>query len=155
MKLHLVCDVSGSMCESGKAFAMRTVAIAVGQWVSLGYASANISLCGWSSGVQPFPDWNADQEYPANLLCCQGRSNWSALMAHLGDKPDGKVLLLTDGFWSQDGVRLYKRWKNGLAPDTLRIIRIGADAHPQLKGPGMFATEEFFSALDAWWEGPA
>lgn len=156
MKLHLVCDVSGSMAEGGKPFTMRTVALAVRQWVRLGYANADISLCGWSSEVCPFPHWRADGEYPAELLSCQGRSNWNALVAYLGEKPDGKVLLLTDGFWPQDSARFFKRWKDGLPPDTLGTIKIGADANPQLKGPGVFSAEDFFVALDGWWgNGPA
>ncbi len=156
MKLHLVCDVSGSMAEGGKPFAMRTVALAVGQWVQLGYASADISLCGWSCEVRPYPHWRADSEYPTELLSCQGRSNWNALTAYLGEKLDDKVLLLTDGFWPQDAARLFKRWQDNLPLDTLRTIKIGADAHPRLKGPGVFSAQDFFVALDAWWEnGPA
>jgi hypothetical protein len=37
--------------------------------------------------------------------------------------------------------------------DTLRIIKIGTDANPQLKGTDVFSSEELFAALDGWQEG--
>ena len=63
-----------------------------------------------------------------------------------------KFLLITDGFWSQDDAKALKRWKEGLQTDTLRVIKIGADANPQLKGADVFAAEDLFAALDGWLE---
>jgi hypothetical protein len=43
-----------------------------------------------------------------------------------------------------------ERWKDGLSSNTLRIIKIGADANPQLKGPELFSSDDLFAALDGW-----
>jgi hypothetical protein len=153
MTLYLVCDISGSMGDGGKPFTMRTAVMAVAQWVRLGYAHAEIRLCGWASETRHFLDWSPKDEFPAELLSCGGPSNGEALIRWLGEKPEGKVLLLTDGFWTRDEARVLKHWMEGLPPDTLRVIKIGADANPQLKGPNMFAPEDLFVALDDWLEG--
>ena len=155
MILHLVCDISGSMSDGGKSFTMRTVTLTVAQWVGIGYARAEIRLCGWASETRHFLDWSTKDEFPAELLSCRGASNGQALIQWLGETPDGKVLVLTDGFWPQDQARVLKRWKECLPSDTLRFIKIGADAHPRLKGHDVFAAEDLFTALDGWLEGGA
>ena len=63
------------------------------------------------------------------------------------------MLLLTDGFWPHASDRLLKQWRERLPSGALRIIKIGADANPQVRGPNVFAAEEFFAALDGWLEG--
>ena len=153
MTLHVVCDTSGSMGDGGKPFTTRTAVMAVAQWVRLEYARAEIRLCGWASETRHFLDWSSKDEFPAELLSCGGPSNGEALIQWLGEKPEGKVLLLTDGFWTWDEARVLKHWMGRLPPDTLRVIKIGADANPQLKGPNMFAPEDLFVALDDWLEG--
>ena len=153
MTLHLVCDISGSMSDDGKSFTMRTVTLAVAQWVGLGYAHAEIRLYGWASKTRHFHSWTSKDEFPAELLSCGGASNCQTLIQSLGDNPDGKFLVLTDGFWPKDEARVLKRWKECLPSDTLRFIKIGADAHPQLKGRDVFAAEDLFAALDSWLEG--
>jgi len=153
MILHLVCDNSGSMSDGGKSFTMRTVALAVAQWVRLGYANAEIRLCGWASQTRNFPDWRTNDEFPVELLSCGGASDGQALIEWLGQTPDGKVLILTDGFWPQDQARVLECWKEGLPSDTLCFVKIGADAHPRLKGPDVFAAEDLFAALEGWLEG--
>jgi len=155
MILRLVCDISGSMSDGGKSFSMRTVVMTVAQWVGLGYARAEIRLCGWASETHPFPDWSTKDEFPAELLSCSGASNGQALIQELGETPDGKVLVLTDGFWPLDEARALKRWKECLPSDTIRFIKIGADANPQLKGDDVFAAEDLLAALDGWLEGGA
>ena len=153
MILHLVCDISGSMSDGGKSFTVRTVVMAVAQWVRLGYARTEIRLYGWASEMRDFQDWSTKDEFPAELLSCSGASNGQALMQWLGKTPDGKVLVLTDGFWNRDDARALKRWKACLPSDTLRFIKISVDSHPQLKGADVFASEELFAALDGWLEG--
>lgn len=151
--LHLICDISGSMGDGGKPFAMRTVVMAIAQWVQLGYGGAEIRLSSWASETNDFLDWSAKDEFPAELLSCDGSSNWETLIKLLGEKPEGKVLIFTDGFWTKEGAKILRQWKELLPPDTLRIIKIGADANPQLKGTDVFAVDDFFSALDGWLEG--
>jgi hypothetical protein len=153
MTLYLVCDISGSMDADGKPFIMRTFVMAVAQWVRLGYGRSDIKLCAWASEATVLPDWNAQHDYPADLLLCSGTSNWKALIHVLGAAPDGKVLLLSDGFWSRNEARIFKQWKECLQPGTLRIVKTGPDANPQVRGPDVFATEDLFAALDGWLEG--
>lgn len=153
MTLHLICDISGSMGDNGKLFTMRTVALSVAQWLRLVYATAEIKLCGWSSKMLQFPDWRTRDEFPAELLSSGGGSKADTLIQHLGTEPQGRILLLTDGFWARDEARAMKRWKESLPPDTFRAIKIGADANPAFKGPDVFAAEDLFAGLDGWLEG--
>ena len=150
MRLHLVCDISGSMSEGGKPFIMRTLVTTVAQCELYGYWRAEITLWAWDSEARRIPDWGARSEFPEQLLLCAGTANCSSLIQSFGDKPDGKILLFTDGFWSRDDARALKRWKDSLPSNTLRIIKIGPDANPQLKGLDLFSSEELFSALDGW-----
>lgn len=156
MTLHVVCDVSGSMGEDGRPFLMRTMVTAIAQWIEFGHGRARIQLCRWAAEATVVPDWDARQEYPADLLACQGRASANALVQLFGEKPDGKILVITDGFWSRDESKIFKQWKDRLPADTVRIIKTGSDTSPQLRGVDVFATEDVFAALDGWLEsGPA
>lgn len=149
MTLYLVCETSGSMAEGGKNLIMRGVVRAVEQYYRLGYGKGELKLIAWNdtAGVV---EWIADNEYPPQMLDCKGAANAESLIVLLGEQPDGKILLITDGFWRRDAAKIIKRWKNGLPPDILRVIRIGADANPQLKGKDVFPVEDLFAALDNW-----
>lgn len=155
MILNLVCDVSGSMGDSGKPFIMRTAVMTVAQWVRLGYGRADIRLHAWASDVRRI-DWSEERDYPAELLVCDGQSSGPALIEWLEGKSkggsDGKVMLLSDGFWSRDDAKLLKQWKARMQPDTLRVVKIGMDANPQLRGPDVFVSEDLFAVLDDWLE---
>lgn len=154
MTLHLVCDISGSMSEGGKPFILRTVATTVAQWVRLEYGHAEIKLCAWATEARHWPDWNIKDEFPAEMLVCEGAANGKVLVQLLGSEPNGKVLILTDGFWTTDDVKTLNRWQEGLPPDTLRVIQIGADANPhlskRLKDAKVYAAEEVHAVLDNW-----
>lgn len=154
MTLHLVCDTSGSMCEAGKAFIMRTLVKSVAQWMLYGHGrTEEVTLWAWGSDACRLADWDTNSEYPDELLSCTGTANALLLIQSLGDKPDGKVMIMTDGFWAQDDARNLRRWMGGLPSNTLRIIKIGPDANSQLKGTNIFESEELFAALDGWLEG--
>lgn len=152
MTLHLVCDISGSMSDGGKPFIMRTLVTSVAQWVLYGNGRTEITLLAWGSEARRIPDWGLRSEFPEVLLSCAGTSNSLSLIQSLGEKPDGKVLILTDGFWTREDARNLRRWMDGLPSNTLRVIKIGTDANPQLKGSEIFASEELFAALDGWME---
>ena len=154
MLIHLVWDTSGSMGEWGKLLIARGAARAIEQCLRLGYGSADLKLVAWCNEARVF-DWRPDQEFPPELLVPGAAANAKALVAFFGTEPSGKILLLTDGFWSNADAKQLRSWKQGLPPDTLRIIRIGADANPQLKANDVFAVEELFAALDGWLEGGA
>ena len=151
MMIHLVWDSSGSMAECGKHLIARGVARTIEQYLRFGYGCGDLKLVAWSNEAREFV-WCTDQEFPPELLATEGTANACALVDLLGTKPGGKVVLLTDGYWSQADARELKRWKDCLQPDTLRIIKIGADANPQLKGKDVFAAEDLFAALDGWLE---
>lgn len=152
MTLYLVCDTSGSMGEDGRVFIMRTAVMTIAQWLRLGYGSAPVKLCAWAAQATSLPDWDTGQEFPAQLLCCRGTSNWKALTRFFAETSDTKILLLSDGFWSRSDAKIYRQWKDCLPAGTLRVVKIGPDASPQLKGADVFATEDLFAALDGWLE---
>lgn len=138
------------MSEGGKPFIMRTLVTTVAQWLLYGYGRDEVNLWAWGSEARRITDWCTRSEFPDELLLCAKTANSSSLIQSLGDKPDGKILLFTDGFWARDDARVLKRWKDNLPSNTLRIINIGADANPKLKGPELFSSDDLFSALDGW-----
>ncbi len=154
MILYLICDKSGSMSEGGKHLIPRVVARATEQYIRLGYGCADLKLVAWGNEARVV-EWIPDKEFPPEMLVCENAANSQALTTLLGEQPDGKVLLVTDGFWSQNDAKVLKRWKEKLQQDTLRIIKVGADANPQLKGKDVFSAEDLFAALDGWVEGGA
>jgi hypothetical protein len=153
MKTHLyiIVDVSGSMSEGGKCLIARGVVRAMEQYFRLGYGCADLKLVAWSKEARVV-EWIPDKEFPPEMLVCEKAANAEALITLLGEQPDGKVLLITDGFWSQADAKALKLWKKNLKQDGLRIIKIGADANRQVKGADVFAAEDLFAALDGWLE---
>jgi hypothetical protein len=149
--LYIIVDVSGSMSEGGKCLIARGVARAVEQYLRLGYGCADLKLVAWNEESRVV-DWIPDEEFPSEMLVCESAAKLKALIALLGQHPEGKILLITDGFWSQDNVKGLKHLKESLQQNSLRIIKIGADANPQLKGASVFAAEDLFAALDGWME---
>jgi hypothetical protein len=154
MKVHLVWDTSGSMGELGKLWIARSVARAIEQYNRLGYSRADLRLIAWGREAR-YLDWNSDQEFPPELLVPTGSVNAKALISLCPAEPDSKIALLTDGFWTPADAREIRLWRENLPPYTLRVIKIGADANPQLKGSDVFSAEDFFAALDGWLEGGA
>jgi hypothetical protein len=154
MKVHLVWDTSGSMGELGKLWIARSVARAIEQYNRLGYFRADLRLIAWGREARAL-DWNSDQEFPPELLVPTGSVNAKALISLCPAEPDSKIALLTDGFWTPADAREIRLWRENLPPDNLRVIKIGADANPRLKGSDVFSAEDFFAALDGWLEGGA
>ncbi|GIW92907.1 MAG: hypothetical protein KatS3mg110_0948 [Pirellulaceae bacterium] len=151
MLIYLIWDTSGSMAESGKLWIARSVARAVEQYLRLGYGRADLKLIAWGDEARHV-EWVAEDDFPLELLTAAGSSSAKALTALLGNQPGGKVLLLTDGFWSYPDAKELKRWKQSLPRDTVRIIKIGVDANPHLKGADVFKAEDLFLALHGWIE---
>ncbi len=152
MTLYLVCDISGSMLEGGKRLIARGVACTVEQYIRLEYGHENISLVAWSKEAQSV-EWMQGEEFPSEMLNCKGSANAAALLSFLSKQPHDKVLFITDGYWSKSDVKALKSWGESLKKDTLRFVKVGADANPQLKGANVFAAEDVFAALDGWLEG--
>jgi hypothetical protein len=152
MTLYLICDISGSMLENGKCLITRGMALTIEQYFRFGYGKGEIKLIAWSKEAR-IVEWVSGNEYPKEMLECKGAANAKALIELLGEQIDGKVLLLTDGFWKRDVEKDLKRWKRNLMRDnTLRVIKIGADANTHLNGFDLFYAEDLFAALDGWAE---
>jgi len=153
MNLYVVCDISGSMSEDEKRMIARGVMLAVGQYYRLGYCKGEVKLISWNNEAR-IVEWLPEDEYPREMLDCKGVVNAESLIELLGVRIDGKVLIITDGFWTRDVETALKRWENTQLPGTLRIINIGADANNYLKGKGfdVFSAEDLFAALDGWAE---
>ena len=147
--LYLVCDVSGSMGEGGKNMLMRGIARAVEQYVRLDYGAVDIKLVLWNTDATVV-QWNPDDEFPDQLLRCEGSANAAALCEVLGSQLGGNILILTDGWWSIDDASCLKKWKRTLQSNTLRIIKIGADANPLLTKNDVFSGDDLLAALDGW-----
>lgn len=146
----LVCDTSGSMVEGGKRLIMRGLVRQVEQFLRLGYGpKKDLKLVLWNDEATS-PTWNPGEEVPGELLDCKGSAEGDALVHFLGTSSGSKVLILTDGFWPEASRGAIKRWKAGATPNTLRIVKVGADANPKLKGPDVFEAEDFFAAMDGW-----
>lgn len=154
MKIHLVWDTSGSMGELGKLWIARGVARTIEQYSRFGYSRADLRLIAWGSEARAL-EWNSDNEFPQELLVPTGSTNAKALISLCPTEYDSKIVLLTDGFWTPADTRQIRLWREKLPPDTLRVIKIGADANPQLKGSDVFSAENIFAALDGWLEGGA
>lgn len=154
MILHLVWDTSGSMAEWGKMLIARGVARAIEQYLRLGHGCAELRLVAWRDDARVV-EWQPDQEFPSEMLECKGEANVRSLIAHIEKQPVGKIVLITDGFWARPDARALKRWKDGFPSNTIRVIRVGADSNPQLRGDDVFTADELLAALDGWLEGGA
>ena len=154
MTIHIVWDTSGSMGELGKVWIARGVARTLEQYRRLGYCCADLCLVAWNGEARVL-DWTSDQEFPPGLLLPAGSTNAKALVSLLQADPGDKILLLTDGFWNQADAKEMKLWRENIESDSLRVIKIGADANPQLKGKDVFTAEDLFAALDGWLGGGA
>jgi hypothetical protein len=146
----LVCDTSGSMIEGGKRLIMRGLVRQVEQFLRLGYGpKQDLKLVLWND-VATSPAWNPSDEVPHELMDCKGSAVGDALVQFLGTFSGGKILILTDGFWPEASRDAIKRWKAGATPDAVRIVKVGADANPRLKGSDVFEAEDFIAAMDGW-----
>ncbi len=154
MKLYLVIDTSGSMSEGGKRFIARGVARFTEQYVRLGYGCADMVLVLWSDKAR-IVEWDTDQEIPNEVLESRGSVNFESLLNLIGDNPEAKVAIITDGFFSRDNSKAFKVWRQNLQLDSLRVIKVGADSVPNLKEPYVYSSDDLFSAYDGWLQGGA
>lgn len=152
MRLDLVCDVSGSMVEGGRPYALRTAVLTAAQLVRLGYMRAELSLWGWAAAMRPFPDWAAGDEFPPDLMSCSGNTSGQALLQWAEQTPPRHVVLFTDGYFLSSATTLLNQLRRQLPNGALRFIKLGADCNPHLKGTDVFSNEDMFAAFDDWME---
>ncbi len=148
--LWLVCDVSGSMLEAGKRLVVRSLVREIEQYIRLGYGTKpDIKLVAWSNDARSLT-WSPEDEVPVDLFDCKNSADGEVLVKFLGGQGDDRFIVLTDGFWSDESRAAIKRWKEGLGLDALRVIKVGADANPELNGSEVFEAEDFLAAMDGW-----
>ncbi len=149
--VYLVCDTSGSMAESGKRFILRNMIRAIDQYFRLQKNPVEIKLIPWGKEAM-IAKWTPGQEVPEALLLCEGDASGEALAEKVQGLHDGYFVILTDGYWPPATRKQIGAWSKGLAPNHFRIIKIGEDADPRLKGPSVFTAEDLLPALKGWVE---
>jgi len=137
------------MIEGSKRLIVRSLVRSIGQFFRFGEDTAAIRLVSWSETARII-DWVPLQDVPNQILYCTGEANADALLSFLGNVSGERIFILTDGYWPHKTRTILQDWKNGLPVDTIRIIKIGLDSNPLLKGSGVFGSEQFFEALEGW-----
>lgn len=148
LTLQILADVSGSMLEGGKHMIVGGVVRATEQYVRLGYGCANLQLAVWDSSVCKM-DWEPGQPLPEDLFECRKILEGDSFGRFLNSEHVDRVLLLTDGFLPKADIRAVKQFRR-CNPGALRILRIGGDANPQMKGEDVYTPEELIAAFDGW-----
>ena len=80
--LFLVCDLSGSMVESGKRFIVRNLIRTVDQYYRLQRELPEIKLVAWADEAI-VAKWQPGQEVPEAILACSGSASGEALVEKL------------------------------------------------------------------------
>ena len=146
--VYLICDLSGSMIESGKRFIVRNLIRTVDQCYRLQKSSPEIKIVAWSENPV-IAQWQPGQEVPGEIVSCKGSVAGNDLVEKLAGA-EGYFMVFTDGYWPADTRKAIGGWSRGLPQGHFRIIKIGEDADPRLKGPSVFEAEDLLSALKGW-----
>lgn len=147
--VYLVCDLSGSMAESGKRFIVRNLIRTVDQFYRLQRLKPEIKLVAWSEETI-VAKWEPGQEVPDAILTCSGSASGESLVGKLGSPSDGYYMLLTDGYWDIATRKRIGAWSREMQRGHFRIVKVGEDADPRLKGPSVFTAEDLLAALKGW-----
>lgn len=147
--VFLICDMSGSMLEDGRRFVVRNLVRAVDQYFRLRNESPDMSIVHWSSEIS-IEQWRLGQDFPEKMLVCDGESSGEDLVKELSGIPDGYFMVITDGYWSHETRRQLAAWSRSLPNGHFRLLEVGVDANPRLKGPSVFSGEDVLAALDNW-----
>ncbi len=129
--LYIIVDVSGSMNEMGKIHLQRNLCRYATQLRGIDqekYADLDIRFYQWAQDISEITI-QSDGDIP--VLNAEGSSNLcdlsDFLSQHLNDTGRARILILSDGFFNQDDIDRFIRWKKGLHI-LIRIIAVGADA---------------------------
>lgn len=148
-EINLLCDTSGSMAEGGKRYILRNQIRAIDQYYRLLGKNVDIKLILWSNNPAVI-DWGRGQDVPDGILDCNGRSDMSALIKAIGSDNEGYFAVLSDCFWDSNTRKELSEWSRALRPNHFRIIKIGEDANPSIKGPNVYEGSELIAALEDW-----
>lgn len=147
--VYLVCDLSGSMLESGKRFIVRNLVRTVDQYYRLQKNHPEIKLVAWSNDAV-IAKWEPAQEVPDAIITCSGTTSGENLVKKLEPFADGFFMFFTDGYWQSATTKAIGGWSRSLPQGHLRIVKVGEDADPRLKGPSVFEAEDLLAALRNW-----
>jgi hypothetical protein len=147
--IYLICDMSGSMVEDGRRFIVRNIVRTVDQYYRLRNEVLGLFLAHWSSSVA-IERWTPGQDFPEHMLACEGVASGDSLVEALSGAKEGYFMLLTDGYWTRETRRRIQSWYRSLPDGHFRIIKVGVDADPRLKGESVFSSEDLLSALEGW-----
>lgn len=148
-EIYLICDMSGSMVEDGRRFIVRNIVRTVDQYYRLRGEKPDLFVARWTSNVT-VERWNLGQDFPEHLLVCEGEVSGDSLVEALSGAKEGYFMLLTDGYWSRESRRRIQSWYRSLPDGHFRIIKVGVDADPRLRGESVFSSENLLCALEGW-----
>ena len=86
--VYLICDISGSMVESGKRFVLRNLVLTIDQYYRLQKGQVEIKLIPWGKEAV-IAKWVPGQEVPAALMNCEGDASGCALVEKVQSLEDG------------------------------------------------------------------
>lgn len=147
--IWLLVDSSGSMTESGKAFAVRNVARTVEQFVRLGHLQGSVRLAAFRNGEAWSVDWNVDDEFPLDSVFADSPSSTSDLRSFL-EGVTGRFLLVSDGFFDRKSASAITIWKTGLSENELFFVPVGGDAIAGKHRDVAVKPEELWNVVNAW-----
>ena len=147
--IYLICDMSGSMVEDGRRFIVRNIVRTVDQYYRLRGKKPDLFVVRWSSNVAVVR-WNLGQDFPEQMLVCGGEASGSCLVDEFSKAVDGYFMVITDGYWTRETTKQILTWSRSLPDGHFRIVKIGVDANPKIKGPSVFSGEDLLGALEGW-----
>jgi hypothetical protein len=132
-RLDVILDVSGSMDEMGKKLLTRNLAAFIREFINRQPPNAfftSMSLTQWNKTIEELP-LSSDLDIPE--IQAVGKADITAVKDYLKGKIKKnrhvKVVILTDGYFSQNSSRDFRNWIKYHQQDTdIRFIAIGADA---------------------------
>lgn len=148
-KVYVICDMSGSMVEDGRRFVVRNLVRTVDQYFRLQNSTPEMFIVHWSSDVDVVK-WDPGQDFPDNMLACCGEASGEVLVDKLSGIADGYFMLITDGYWTHETWKKIAAWNRSLPDGHFRMLMVGVDANPKLRGPSVFFGEDVLAALDNW-----
>ena len=156
--LFIIIDVSGSMNEMGKIYLQRNLCRYASQLQIMEpekYSNFEIRFFQWAENISEIAI-QSDGDIPA--LISEGRSDLIALSSFLSDRQnDGQILrviVLSDGNFSDSDVSNFKKQLRTIPDLPLRTVAIGADVNLlKLKkissNDSVYLPENISSAIDS------
>ena len=146
MHLCILCDVSGSLKEGGKRFALLTTLRTIEQYFWVRDASPEVSL--FAVNDESFPADTSDFRHIADDP--KGPFDLKEALSLPAVKTADKLLILSDCCWSNDQRRAFRNLKLLRGSDFARAVIIGAEADRQCRAPDFETAENVLKLLEEW-----